>query len=87
MLYRNGLRFKNELDYNDWAVNETDLLIMNTEHYYREALYKLDNNKGINGLIFRVMIDHRIKVKSKNIKEVRGLIIEYYKELKQGDQK
>ena len=81
MIYRNGMTFTNEADWNDWAVNEVDLIIMNTEKYYNEIMLRNRFDKKMNGLIVMVMKNHNIKIKKKNIKLNIELINEYLKDL------
>jgi hypothetical protein len=75
---RNGSRWVNENEYNQWAVNETESILDNVETLYLlkiECLEKNYNNR-LKRLIRNTMISENIKVKNKNV-------IQVFKELKE----
>lgn len=71
-IYRNGLKFINEAEFNEWAINETELWIENDEKYYNEFNFRLKNKtpKSCRQFIKYVMISQNIKIKNKNVLEV-----------------
>lgn len=68
-IYRNGMKFKNEEEYNEWAIGETKLIIENTEHLYNEYHGMLSDNSR-RRMIKRVMREYGIMFKDKNMKKV-----------------
>ena len=71
-IYRNGLTFINESEYNEWAIHETELWIDNTEQLYKEFNFRLKNKrpKNCRQFIRNVMRCQNIKIKNKNVIEV-----------------
>ena len=78
LIYRNGLKFINEADFNDWAINETELWIENDEKYYNEFYFRLANKtaKSCRQFIRYVMSCQNIKIKNKNVIEVYNYLKE-----------
>ena len=83
MIYRNGLKFINEQEFNEWAINETELFIENTEKYYVEFNFRSKNKtpKSCRQFIRYVMDCNHIKIKNKNVIEVYN----YLKEARQDE--
>lgn len=81
MLYRNGSNFIDENDYNTWAVNETIIILDNTEVLYiaYQNCIKQNQNHRLFRLIYETMLNESIKIKKKNIKSVINELKENYK--------
>lgn len=67
---RNGLRFTSENEFNEWAVNEVELIINNTQLYYSLFHNITVSDKRLINLIKEIMINRNIKIKQKNIIKV-----------------
>lgn len=81
MFNRNGSNWIDEKDYNTWAVNETIIILDNTEVLYiaYQNYIKQNQNHRLYRLVYETMLNESIKIKKKNIKAVMNELKENYK--------
>lgn len=66
---RHSIHFQNEIEYNEWVMDETELIIMNTEELYLryKSCYRNTIDLPMYLLVDEVMATNGFKRKRKNV--------------------
>lgn len=74
MFKRNGIEWNSEEDYDEYVVNETRLIILNTEEFYNIYMkHKTDKTK-LKSFISFVMSLYSFRVKKKNVERTSEMM-------------
>lgn len=75
---RNNIYWQNEAEYNEWVNEQTELIIMNTEEKYLQAMRFKEKNMRISmkALVRETMSEEGFKIKQKNMRHVVRTLFE-----------
>lgn len=75
-IYRKGLTFIDEEDYNEYVINEVELIVLNTEEYYNALKDCKNRLPKIRFLVNKVAIESGLILKSKNTKKIANFLLD-----------